>query len=177
MTLDEYIGRMQPERLIEESNKVMNEAISLSGLALSNEIHERITDRGEGVDGKLNGYSTASYSYPEEEYYVKSAYKKGKLKGGYKELREIQGMRTDAKILSYSGDMMNNKWGFEMVENEGRIGFSDGLTFGGKTAAFKARALEEQEGVRIFTGSVSEIEAYSNRIYTFTLEHSPLLLR
>jgi len=77
------------------------------------------------------------------------------LQGGYKELRDIQGLRTDIMNLYYRGDLINS---YQMQKQAQSVLL--GLT--SEKEALKRHGLEDRFG-NIFYASQEETEAYIKR--------------
>ena len=74
---------------------------------------------------------------------------------GYKQLRSLQGLRTDIMNMSYSGDMMAD-FHISQEEQTGLIGFSNELQI-------KKRKGQTAKRGDIFNPTENEIEQYSAR--------------
>ena len=103
---------------------------------------------------KKNPVNYKSYSLVKPNYQVrKTMY----LKEGYKELRDIQSLRTDIVNVRYRGDLLND---YQMAKDAQAylLGFSTELQ------SKKRKGLEKRFGARIFYATASEIEAYDERV-------------
>lgn len=81
------------------------------------------------------------------------------LPGGYKELRNIQGRRVDIVNLTYRGDLLNNGYQMQAVENAILLGFI--------SERFKLirQGLEKRfGGSEIFHATAEEMEQFNTRV-------------
>lgn len=155
----------------------MLEAVSLGSGFLLNDIKLRITERGEmSNESPLAPYSTKPWNFKREDFVKRSAFQPKKpgqktmyLEQGYKELRDIQGFRTDITNLKYSGDLIKSMIAFKESPN------SFVLKFNSSHETIKSIKLEKQYGAPIFSGSVGEINRYENLVTDYANIHSPLI--
>lgn len=147
--------------------------IPAAGVLTANIIN-RNAQRGENTDGtKRDGYSTKPMYANKEKFITKvftpqgknnssPTFKNGKqrksmyLDRGYKQLRDIQGRRTDIKNYEYTGDTLN-AFGFGQNDKGVAIGFRN------EKAAKIRKALEKKNG-RAFYPSQNEIDEYSKEV-------------
>lgn len=167
MELGQYIDVLNalPEQVaLQAAEAVIVPAAGVMVAAIIN----RNVNEGLNTDGsKRKPYSTRPMYAGASKFVRKSSFAgEGKnggkprktkyLANGYKQLREIQGLRTDVKNYEYTGDTLL-AFGLEARQNEVVIGFRN------QRAATIRRALEKREGVA-FAPSASEVQAYSEEV-------------
>lgn len=121
-----YIGQTKREfkTTVEDSvGNAYKEVLPKVILAIIKRVH------GEGIktDGtRFKPYSTKGWSYTRAQFADKSAFKptkgnKMQLPGGYKQLRSIQGLQTQYKDLSYTGELEDSGLTFRTTKNTATI--------------------------------------------------------
>jgi len=102
------------------SGDLAKDTIAVSGRELLFAIKQRVTKQGKGSnENSIGQYSTKPIYVEKQKFVKKGSFKRvGKygertkrtmyLPEGYKELRDIQGLRTDVVNLKYSGSMVND---------------------------------------------------------------------
>lgn len=148
--------------------------------AMTANIINRNANRGENSDGsKRDGYSTKPIYANRDKFVRKSSFvpqgktgrgnfkngnerKSMELPGGYKQLREIQGRRTDIKNYDYTGDTLN-AFGF------GKNNLGIAIGFRNERAAIIRKALEEKNGAA-FPPSEQEKQEYIQEVTKNTKE-------
>lgn len=172
MNLQEHINGLK--RAIEaKAQAAIGSVIIPAGTEMVGSIINRNANRGENTDGsKRTGYSSKPI-YAGRKQFVKSGFTpKGKfgdanfdngkphetmyLPGGYKQLREIQGRRTDIKNYDYSGDTLL-AFGLEATNDGANIGFRT------KRAYDIRKGLEARNGAA-FPPSEQEKEQYKKQV-------------
>lgn len=172
MSIQEHINNIK--RLVESKTQAaIGSVIIPAGSEMVGNIINRNANRGENTDGsKRTGYSTKPI-YAGRKQFVKSGFSpKGKfgdvrfengkqhetmyLSGGYKELRQIQGRRTDIKNYDYSGETLL-AFGLEATNDGANIGFRT------KRASEIRRGLEAKNGAA-FPPSEGEKEQYKKQV-------------
>lgn len=138
-------------------------------------ILQRNTNEGRNTDGSTrSGYSTKPMYATQQQFVVKGAFKpqgkSGKTKkngqsnksmylpGGYSQLREIQGRRTDIKNYEYFGNLVKS-FNLQSLPQQKMviIGFDSELE------AKKRQALEKRDG-KAFYPSSDEIKDYADGV-------------
>lgn len=160
--------------LINESaaSVAMHEAVRNGAALLRAEIQNRIGNQGTDSSGvKLRAYSTTPMYVTKKMFIQPSAFspQKGRttmyLKNGYKELREIQGRRTDITNLHYSLAMFKDfQVGFDT--EAAYIGFTD------DEQIEKRKALEGEDfyNTPIFTATSGEMANYIKYVTDYYLK-------
>lgn len=142
-------------------------------------IINRNTQRGENTDGSKRGDYSTKPMYANKKQFVKQGFRpQGKnsagdfnngnkrqsmyLPNGYKQLRDIQGRRTDIKNYDYSGDLFSS-FGFAKNDKGVAIGFRT------EQASKVRKGLEERFG-RAFPPSEPEKNDYIKEVTEKTRE-------
>lgn len=130
-------------------------------------LQQKMTKRifTEGLDSKGNtiaGRYSESPITVKKEVFIKPAAFKGKKKSmrlehGYKELREIQGLKTDKVHLEYSGELRRSLKARRRL-NAVVIGFSS------KLSTQKARNLQHRYRVTIFRPTKEETQDHLREV-------------
>lgn len=133
------------------------------------EIKNRVTDRGENTNGgQIGQYDTKEMYAPQKAFAKPSAFRGvGKHGGtprktmylgrGYKELRDIQALRTDFINLQYRGDLIND-YRMQKVARDFVIGFTN------EKNKLIREGQEDKADSLIFTPSTDEIADYYKNI-------------
>ncbi|MFC7347312.1 hypothetical protein ACFQO9_11345 [Chryseobacterium zhengzhouense] len=129
---------------------------------LERKVKKRIFIDGLDVNGNTIGenYSTKPTVVKQDVFIKPSAFKgkkSMKLEYGYKELRDIQGLKTDKVNLNYSGEL-KSKLRVARSEKSIVIGIIDRIN------AEKAKKLEEKYQTKIFSFSQKEVESYLKNV-------------
>lgn len=129
---------------------------------LERKVRKRIFIDGLDANGNIIGqnYSTKPAIVKQDVFIKPSAFKGKKtmkLEYGYKELRDIQGLKTDKVNLNYSGEL-KNKLRIARSEKSVVIGIVDRLN------ADKAKRLEEKYQTKIFAFSEKEIQSHLKNV-------------
>ena len=152
--LDNY-RRDLPQRL---QTDVLEDAALQMQKAIRNRIFKNgIDTKGDEIS---NSYGTSPITVQKKSFIKPSAFKgekSMKLKYGYKELREIQGLETDKVNLRYSGDLRES---FKIIKRNVSIiiGFNTKDNFN------KAKSLEKKYDKTIFKPSKEERKANLKKI-------------
>lgn len=167
MEIGQYIDVLEalPQRVSEQmADAVIVPAAGVMVAAIVN----RNANEGLNTDGtKRKPYSTKPTYAGASKFVRKSGFvgegknggkprKTKYLAEGYKQLREIQGLRTDIKNYEYSGDTLL-AFGLEARQNEVVIGFRTD-----RTSKIR-RGLEQREG-RAFPPSSNELREYEESV-------------
>lgn len=172
MNLQEHINNIR--RIVEtKTQAAIGSVIIPAGTEMVGNIINRNANRGENTDGsKRSGYSKKPI-YAGKKQFVKSGFSpKGKfgdanfdngkphetmfLPGGYEQLRQIQGRRTDIKNYDYSGDTLL-AFGLEATNDGANIGFRT------KKSSEIRQGLESRNGAA-FPPSEGEKEQYKKQV-------------
>lgn len=129
---------------------------------LERKVRKRIFTNGLDSDGNLIGqnYSSKPTTVKKEVFIKPSAFKGNKsmkLQYGYKELRDIQGLKTDKVNLNYSGEL-KNKLRIARSQKTVVIGIVD------RNNSEKAQSLEKKYQTRIFAFSEKEIQDHFKNV-------------
>lgn len=129
---------------------------------LERKVRKRIFTDGLDSDENLIGqnYSTKPTTVKKEVFIKPSAFngkKTMKLQYGYKELRDIQGLKTDKVNLNYSGEL-KNKLRVARSQKSVVIGIVD------RQNADKAEKLEKKYQSKIFAFSEKEIREHFKNV-------------
>jgi hypothetical protein len=155
-------------RIIEAATE---RAIPAAANTMAAEMKERIFSLGKAADGgDIGQYSAKAGYFVRSQFIRQGAFKPiGKngdvkkengtqrksmfLKGGYKELREIQGRQTNKKDFRYSG---SGERSIKVVHEEKRtlIAITD------EKESKKLRGAEKQSGKIVFVAAETEIELF-----------------
>jgi len=146
-----YDGNTIGDRII-ETNKIL---VNRNTVHKNNNIF--IAGR-QTTTSKGNGKKTARFGLVKPNYQErKTMY----LKEGYKELRDVQGLRTDITNFKYSGDLLES-YQSQLTVQTVLLGLTSELS------AKKRAGLEAKKG-RVFYASDKEISDYLARV-NFSLE-------
>lgn len=113
MSLSEHILGLNRLQQFIDSGDLVEIALLPAAIELQETIKERVVEEGKNSQNTSIGkYSTRPLVVEKEQFIKPSAFKgKGKtmfLPFGYKELRDIQGLRTDIVNLKYSGQLVKD---------------------------------------------------------------------
>ncbi|WP_312208277.1 hypothetical protein [Empedobacter sp.] len=164
MEIQDYINRIQylkdslPEQLNENVYPEIAESITTS-------YRNRIFTKGlDSNENEIGEYSTKTINVTEQQFIKKSAFvptsKKGKsmtLKNGYKELKQVQGLKSDSVNLLYSGELKNSIK-YKNLKNGFIIGFNS------TENAEKSEKLENKYGKIIFQFSNEEKQIIQKQV-------------
>lgn len=156
MEIQDYIKKINaiknalPERL---HDSVYPEIAETTTRNLKNRIFSKGLDSNES---EIGSYSEKPTTVTAKQFVKKASFtptsnggKSMKLKGGYKELKQIQSLKSEYVNLVYSGDLRKSV-DFDIDNNGFTIGFTD------KENAIKAKDLEDKYGKVIFQLSENE---------------------
>lgn len=156
--------------------EIQDRILFAAGFALKAEMIDRIFNRGENSAGeKIGDYSTRPGYFSEDKFIRKSAFKKqgkkatgdhanGKarrtmyLPGGYKELRDIQGRKTDFVNLKYSGSLEKS---INVLRHEKDVVIA--ITDGDESN--KRHGMEKHFGEAIFPPSEADLAAFDAAVW------------
>ncbi len=166
MDIQDYINKVNnlknvlPNRLHES---VYPEIAETTTKSLKNRIFTKGLDSDES---KIGDYSEKPMNATKEQFVKKAAFtstsksgKTMKLKSGYKELKQVQGLKNESVNLVYSGDLRKS-----IQSNVDADGFVIGFT--DKENADKAQKLEDKYGKAIFKLSDNEVLKMKQRVVT-----------
>ena len=170
MDIKQYITRVSA--LAQAASKETTLAIRVPAAnKMRATIINRIANEGRATDGsKIGAYSRKPGYYTQKQFVRRGAFqavgKSGKatfadgrphrsmyLQGGYGQLRDIQGRRTDVMNLQYSGDMLLD-FQQQATDTAILIGFTK------KKESDKRKGNEQRAGKKIFQASQTELAAY-----------------
>lgn len=145
-------------------------------------IIQRNANEGRNTDGsKRQGYSNTPMYASQQQFVAKGSFsaqgktgnktkKNGQpnqsmyLPGGYEQLREIQGRRTDIKNYEYTGDLLND-FNLESQPNQNKVL----IGFRSEAQSKKRLALETKFG-KAFPPSQAEVQEYKDEVVEGTKE-------
>jgi hypothetical protein len=156
-------------------NDLVGESFELATRNLETDIKQRVFTEHEDINNsKLGQYSTVptligaksfinkgganTFFTAEKKKKPKGQWRtvKGKhlfvLDGGYKELRQVQGLQTSEVNLQYSGELLLNGIGVNIGENVYQVKFLN------KLSTDKGRGFEQRRNKKIFYASEKEKE-------------------
>lgn len=157
MDIQDYLNKIKSLRS-EIPNRLQEQVYSEISESITKSLKYRIFTKGlDSNETEIGEYSQKSISATQDKFVKKSAFvptsKSGKtmqLKGGYKELKQVQGLKSENVNLVYSGDLRKS-----VQSNTMQNGFEIGFT--SVDEAEKAKKIEDKYGKTIFRLSENEI--------------------
>ena len=165
--------------LVANFQKIVSDSMEGATINLEADIRTRVFDENLDINGGGFGqYSSTPAYFGKKQFAVQGAFKgQGKnpeivkekppktmyLKGGYKELREIQNRPTESIDLQYTYDLFLNGIGTD---------FNGGykVVFKNDLSQNKGRGFEDRKGLKIFYPSKEESEKAISFIKTHILD-------
>jgi hypothetical protein len=164
--MSKTIDRLQELQFIFNNPEVAERIVTTGAISLERQIKARVFVKGEDSGNvKIGNYSTSPITVGKGAFFKKSAFQpKAKhktvtLPDGYKELRDIQGMRTDTVTLKYSGALRKSLDISVTSPNRAVIGFTS------IESEVVANAQERRYGRPIFTPNPDELKQMRSAMF------------